>query len=197
MLYLEHEDSGRRFRLTAIPYGVVLELCACPERSSVADAQGGSNRVTGPRDRRIRNPARSLAAGFLLRCMPGRDNSGRRDLGLSPLGVKPTVPHRAPAQRCGPVQRLSFQNLWAMAVGTAPILARSGFMRVRFPHRPPCGHISMAENRVANARMRVRFPLAAPFSMGVGSGERVSLISSRDRPDGLERVGSIPTAPTV
>lgn len=33
--------------------------------------------------------------------------------------------------------------------------------------------------------------------VGVGSGERRGLINPGDRPDGLGRVGSIPTAPTT
>ena len=86
-------------------------------------------------------------------------------------------------------------NLWAGRWGAGMLCKQLavGSIPTRSTMRPWCSGL------LCSLRCQRRGPrsfLGGRSNLRVGSGERVRLISARDRPDRLKRVGSIPTART-
>ena len=147
-----------------------------------------------PHDRKIIEPSRARPAeGFLFWSF-----AFRRGFGSAPrhgrFGGSPE-----PETGASPAAAIFvFEILWAAGTGVPAILARSRFGRVQFSGRPPITGTnsrpsSSGKTRVCQSRNAVSITAGRsnpPNPGGVGSGERVRLISARERPDGLQRDGS-------
>ena len=147
-----------------------------------------------PHDRKIIEPSRAYPAeGFLFWSFAfGAASARRHDTAGSAEAPSPR-PVQARLQQSSFLKFYGRRALGCRRSLQDRVSAEFNSRAVHQLRAPIRGHRLVGRQEPASLATRFRLPLAAPiFQMpgGVGSGERVRLISARKRPDGPQRDGS-------